>query len=60
MVLDSDWVKMDWCNSKGEVPKDTYPTMSKAMNASGRHMHFNMCEVRASDAYMHILMNIDT
>ena len=20
-----DWVKMDWCNSKGEVPKDTYP-----------------------------------
>ena len=39
-----DWVKMDWCNSAPQTPKDTYPKMSKAMNASGRHMHFNMCE----------------
>eukprot|EP00035_Acanthoeca_spectabilis_P017750 m.374938 g.374938 ORF g.374938 m.374938 type:complete len:502 (-) comp16692_c0_seq24:3190-4695(-) len=39
-----DWVKMDWCNSQGEEPATTYPLMSKALNASGRHIHFNMCE----------------
>jgi alpha-galactosidase len=37
-----DWVKMDWCNSKGEIPNQTYPLMSKALNESGRHIHFNM------------------
>jgi alpha-galactosidase len=25
-------------------PKTTYPIMSKAMNTTGRSMHFNMCE----------------
>lgn len=39
-----DWVKMDWCNSQGEDIKTTYGLMSKALNASGRHIHFNMCE----------------
>jgi len=39
-----DWVKMDWCNTKGMDPKTTYSTMSTAMNKTGRHMHFNMCE----------------
>jgi len=39
-----DWVKMDWCNSEGEDIKTTYAEMSKALNASGRHIHFNMCE----------------
>ena len=36
-----DWVKMDWCNSKPQDPKTTYPIMSAAMNKSGRAMHFN-------------------
>ena len=39
-----DWVKMDWCNSQGEDIKTTYGLMSKALNESGRHIHFNMCE----------------
>jgi len=39
-----DWVKMDWCNTAGMDPKKTYPLMSKALNNSGRHIHFNMCE----------------
>merc|ERR1712151_351663 len=39
-----DVVKMDWCNSQGMVPEDTYPKMSSALNKSGRHIHFNMCE----------------
>jgi len=39
-----DWVKMDWCYTKGMKPAETYTEMSKALNASGRHIHFNMCE----------------
>lgn len=35
---------MDWCNHGFEDPKTTYPLMSKALNASKRHIHFNMCE----------------
>jgi len=37
-------VKMDWCNTDGMKPADTYPLMSKAMNKTGRNMHLNMCE----------------
>eukprot|EP01050_Picozoa_sp_SAG11_P020043 SAG11_NODE_3306_length_2535_cov_4.818966_2_plen_235_part_00 len=33
-------VKMDWCNSKPQDPKTTYPKMGKALNESGRHIHF--------------------
>lgn len=39
-----DWVKMDWCNTKGMDVKTSYKSMSTALNASGRHIHFNMCE----------------
>lgn len=39
-----DWVKMDWCQTDGMKPADTYPMMSKAMNQTGRKMHLNMCE----------------
>jgi hypothetical protein len=39
-----DWVKMDWCNSAPQDPRDTYPKMGKALNESGRHIAFNMCE----------------
>ena len=39
-----DWVKMDWCNTNGMEPKSTYPLMSAALNKTGRHIHFNMCE----------------
>merc|ERR1712039_394773 len=39
-----DVVKMDWCNSQGMKPAETYPIMSAALNKTGRHIHFNMCE----------------
>lgn len=39
-----DVVKMDWCNTEGMVPEDTYPKMSQALNKTGRPIHFNMCE----------------
>ena len=39
-----DWVKMDWCNTEGMHPRFAYGNMSAAMNATGRHMHLNMCE----------------
>ena len=35
---------MDWCNSQGEDIQTTYASMSKALNESGRAIHFNMCE----------------
>lgn len=37
-------MKMDWCGGKPQDPLQAYTNMSKAMNATGRHMHFNMCE----------------
>jgi len=46
-----DWVKMDWCNTKGMVPETTYPKMSAALNKSGRHIHFNMCEWGLDDPW---------
>jgi len=39
-----DAVKMDWCNTEGMIPEDTYPKFSEALNKTGRHIHFNMCE----------------
>ena len=39
-----DWVKMDWCNTDGMHPREAYGNMSAALNATGRHMHLNMCE----------------
>ena len=32
------------CNTEGMHPKEAYAKMSAAMNATGRHMHLNMCE----------------
>eukprot|EP01059_Diplonema_ambulator_P000514 TRINITY_DN1041_c1_g1_i1.p1 TRINITY_DN1041_c1_g1~~TRINITY_DN1041_c1_g1_i1.p1 ORF type:complete len:421 (+),score=144.21 TRINITY_DN1041_c1_g1_i1:39-1265(+) len=46
-----DWVKMDWCNTQGMTPEDTYPKMSAAMNKTGRAMHFNMCEWGLDDPW---------
>ena len=38
-----DWVKMDWCATHHADPAVVYPHMSSAMNATGRPMHFNLC-----------------
>jgi alpha-galactosidase len=45
-----DWVKMDWCNSAPQDPKTTYPTMSAAMNKTGRAMHFNSKPVSSASS----------
>jgi len=37
-----DWVKMDWCG--GTDTRASYHEMSKALNATGRPIGFNMCE----------------
>ena len=39
-----DVVKMDWCFSDGMEPEPTYAAFSKALNATGHPIHFNMCE----------------
>ncbi|CAE7450971.1 agaA [Symbiodinium pilosum] len=39
-----DVVKMDWCFSDGMEPEPTYTAFSKALNATGHPIHFNMCE----------------
>jgi len=39
-----DFVKMDWCFTEGMEPEPTYTKMSQALNKTGRHIHFNMCE----------------
>merc|ERR1712190_251431 len=46
-----DVVKMDWCNTQGMTPEDTYPLMSDALNKTGRHIHFNMCEWGVDDPW---------
>ena len=47
-------VKMDWCNTDGMVPNGptgVYPAMSKALNDTGRPIHFNMCEWGLDDPW---------
>ena len=46
-----DVVKMDWCNTQGMKPAETYPKMSAALNATGRHIHLNMCEWGVDDPW---------
>jgi len=46
-----DYVKMDWCNTEGLDPKIQYPLMTKAINASGRAMFFEMCEWGKEDPW---------
>merc|ERR1719262_812132 len=42
---------MDWCNTQGMTPEKTYPLMSDALNKTGRHIHFNMCEWGRDDPW---------
>eukprot|EP00443_Scrippsiella_acuminata_P064369 CAMPEP_0115435974 /NCGR_PEP_ID=MMETSP0271-20121206/33941_1 /TAXON_ID=71861 /ORGANISM="Scrippsiella trochoidea, Strain CCMP3099" /LENGTH=444 /DNA_ID=CAMNT_0002861459 /DNA_START=1 /DNA_END=1335 /DNA_ORIENTATION=- len=46
-----DVVKMDWCNTEGMVPEETYPKMAAALNRTGRRIHFNMCEWGRDDPW---------
>jgi len=46
-----DVVKMDWCFTDGMQPEETYASFSKALNSTGRHIHFNMCEWGKDDPW---------
>jgi len=47
-----DWVKMDNCATDGMgKPETYYPKMSAALNKTGRHIHFNMCEWGKDDPW---------
>jgi len=39
-----DYVKYDWCDSKGLSPIGAYTTMRDAIRSAGRPMLFSMCE----------------
>jgi len=39
-----DYVKMDWCYHPSLPPPQVYGMMSKALNTTGRHIFFNLCE----------------
>ncbi|KAH3744287.1 alpha galactosidase [Pelomyxa schiedti] len=39
-----DYLKYDNCNSDGTSPKERYPVMRDALNATGREIFFSMCE----------------
>lgn len=37
-------MKYDNCNDNGTSVRDRYPVMRDALNSSGRHIFFSMCE----------------
>lgn len=39
-----DYLKYDNCNNDGTSTKTRYPVMRDALNASGRHIFFSMCQ----------------
>jgi alpha-galactosidase len=42
--LGTDYLKFDWCNTKGINAKEAYNTMSKALKTAGRPIVFSLCE----------------
>jgi alpha-galactosidase len=46
-----DYVKMDWCHTKGLDPKIQYPLMRDALNKTGRPIFFEMCEWGLSEPW---------
>eukprot|EP00808_Paulinella_micropora_P030624 g21985.t1 len=39
-----DYLKYDNCHNQGIPPRERYPPMSQALNATGRKIFFSMCE----------------
>eukprot|EP01095_Lingulamoeba_sp_RSL-Kostka_P003174 TRINITY_DN1407_c0_g1_i1.p1 TRINITY_DN1407_c0_g1~~TRINITY_DN1407_c0_g1_i1.p1 ORF type:complete len:384 (+),score=127.99 TRINITY_DN1407_c0_g1_i1:37-1188(+) len=39
-----DFVKEDWCHTKGMNPENAYQTMSKCLNETNRPMVFSICD----------------
>ena len=46
-----DYVKMDNCFNDNLPPQVRYPPMSQALNASGRHIFFSICEWGQDDPW---------
>lgn len=45
-----DYAKLDWCGSQ-EPARTWYPKMQKALNDTGRHIFFAMCEWGNEDVW---------
>ena len=43
-ILRIDYLKYDNCHNEGLSPKFRYPLMRNALNRTGRHIYFSMCE----------------
>ncbi len=39
-----DYLKYDWCNTKGQVPKVSYTLMSSCLKEAGRPIVFSICD----------------
>jgi len=46
-----DYVKYDWCWTRGQYAPDAYNTMSRALAATGRPIVFSICEWGLSDPW---------
>jgi len=42
--LEIDFLKYDWCNTKGITATEAYTTMSNALKTAGRPIVFSLCE----------------
>ena len=42
--LEIDFLKYDWCNTKGITAPEAYSTMSNALKTAGRPIVFSLCE----------------
>lgn len=45
-------MKLDWCNTEGQVPQESYGNMSAALNATGHAVSFNSCEWGLDDPWV--------
>eukprot|EP00484_Ammonia_sp_Unknown_P010416 CAMPEP_0197075860 /NCGR_PEP_ID=MMETSP1384-20130603/211824_1 /TAXON_ID=29189 /ORGANISM="Ammonia sp." /LENGTH=387 /DNA_ID=CAMNT_0042514709 /DNA_START=26 /DNA_END=1189 /DNA_ORIENTATION=+ len=46
-----DYLKYDNCNNDGIPPQTRYPVMRDALNATGRHIFYSMCEWGQDDPW---------
>ena len=46
-----DYLKYDNCNSDNIPPQTRYPVMRDALNATGRHIFYSMCEWGVDDPW---------
>jgi alpha-galactosidase len=47
-----DYLKYDWCNTKGQDAVQSYRAMSEALRASGRPIVFSLCEWGANKPWL--------